>query len=176
MTALLAIDPGSRHQGVALLVGEPGRIPRLAWSRQLVHTNRSKSRRWERAVEAVAAAIAEAAKEFPEVTLAVEEPPPVWRTAGGRERNQRAPYAIGLATGLVVGAWLAAGRSHETVRLVPVGGWRKTMRALGMTGPTPKVAAKDWVRRKMATEAEEDEAEAICLGVAALLVPTLGAA
>jgi len=174
MRAVLALDPGSRHQGVALLVGSQGRIPALAWSRQVTHANRSRGKRWERALEQVADAIREAVRQYPEVELAVEEPPTVWRKAAGRERNQSAAYAIGLATGLVLGAWLGAGRSHESARLVPCGAWRKVMRPLGMVGPDPKAAAQSWVRAKLDREVATDEAEAICLGVAAVLVPTLG--
>ena len=174
MRAVLSLDPGTRRQGVALLLPRSGRLPELAWSRQVVHANRAAGRRWERALEQLGAAMRKAVEAYPEVELAVEEPPPVWRKAGGRERNQRAPYAIGLATGLAIAAWFGTGRPEGSVRLVPVGSWRKVMRPLGMVGADPKEAARSWVAAKLSKEVGTDEAEAICLGVAAALVPTLG--
>ena len=172
MSCTLGFDPGSISAGAAVVdwPARGGAGPRLLYSMRLHVTTSWGLERRLAALPVQMQGAALAGLQHGATRLALEEPPPVWRTASGRERNQNAAHVLGLCNGLMLGAWLAAGGPPE-VLLVPVSLWRRALAHLGPagswgSGPAAKRASVAAARTLLGAEFQADVAEAALLAAA----------
>lgn len=173
MSITLGFDPGSVSAGAAVVdwPARGGAGPKLHFAERLqVTASWPLERRLAALCPQMVRVCLEALHSCGATRLALEEPPPVWRVASGRERNQNAAHVLGLCNGLMLGAWLAAGGGPE-IMLVPVSLWRRALSHLGPagawgSGPAAKRASVKAARTLLGAELQADVAEAALLAAA----------
>lgn len=165
---VLAIDPGSEKMGVAVVrVGTSRESEEVLYWKQISCGSGILPKRMVRLTAELGPIIGRALAAGATL-LAIERPPPVWHTDGGRERRQDTMYSLGISAGVAVGLWTA--RSIHPWVEVPVDLWRGAYKSRDGWGLNGKEGWKRGAQRLCELlwklqSVPEDAAEAVLLGI-----------
>jgi hypothetical protein len=171
LDTILAVDPGSREMGVAMVRPAGGQTMPFLVGTWRLHTSAKTFDARFRAMNTQAAQCVGYAITHNAQRLVIEKPPRMWAgKEGGRQLVQDHLFVLGLFASITAMHWSA--RGGGPMHLVEVGQWRKALKGIHAKANQAddwKDAAIRTVSRLYQKVLPADVAEAVLLGVACAL-------